>query len=103
MNRVDRVSHVTAMRRLECCSIFRQHRSHDRDRRGAHAFRHVSALERGDHPATTPAIRHRHEPPRELRDVLDLERELAEWITGEAIEARGNHYETGSEVACRIR
>ena len=63
---------------------------------------YVATFERRDHSTTAPAIRHRDEPLRELRDVLDLEREFAEWITGETIEPGGDHHETGREVTRRI-
>src|SRR4249919_112401 len=91
-NRVDRVSHVTSVRWLECCSVLRQHRAHDGDGGGADALRYVATLKGRDHSTPAPAIRHRREPLRELRDVLDLEREFAEWITGETIEPRGDHH-----------
>src|SRR3954454_10341163 len=76
-------------------------RHHVPNARAGNTLRSVATLERTDDASTAPRLRPLDEVARQLFHVLVFERERAEWIALERIEACGNQDEIGHKTGRR--
>src|SRR3954470_6136173 len=64
-------------------------------------LRHIPALERAHHSPAAPDVRLLDDLPGQCFEVFELEREAAEWIAGERVEAGRDQHDVGGETVGR--
>src|SRR4051812_4177066 len=70
-------------------------------RRLGNAIGRIATLEGTHHPPATPGLRARDDRPGELVEIVELEREAAERISGQRVEAGGDEDDVRHEARRR--